>query len=108
MTARNATRTRNGRPAAKSGRVTPKKPRATTKSVEVPSPAPAAPEGKLRLLKVVMQPTFVLVAEDGSVQEIQHPVIEIKGVDWRTWSSDAFSDDALEHLRQTITPVEQT
>lgn len=89
----------------RNGRVTPPKPR--TLEPVPPEPAvaltPVAPAGRLRLLKVVLQPTFVLVSDDESVQEVAHPVVEVKGVDWPTWASTVFSDDALDALRQTIT-----
>lgn len=94
VTSRNGTR---------NGRTTPRK----VKPVEIPAVTIEPPAGKLRLLKVTLQPTFVLVADNGSVQEITHPVVEVKGVDWPTWAPDVFSEDALEHLRQTITPVQQ-
>lgn len=92
--------TRNG---TGNGRVTPKKPLAAASPL--PPPVPCAPDGKLRLLKVVLQPVFVLVGDGGDVQEVAHPAVEVKGVDWAKWSAEAFTEGALDALRQQIVPA---
>ncbi len=44
---------------------------------------------KLRLLKVHVQPVFVL--DDGeSMVEVAHPTVTIPAADWPTYSSDRF------------------
>lgn len=94
--------TRNG---TKSGRVTPK----NVAPVEINAPPiPVAPEGKLRVLKVLVQPVFVLVQPDGNLQEVQHPAVEIKSVDWAEWSATVFTPASLEVMRQNLTTVTPT
>lgn len=101
--------TRNG-----NGRTTPKqtRPTKTVELVELPPPVPtepaaavAPPAGKLCLLKVALQPVLVLVADDGTVREVQHPAIEVKGVDWAEWSQAAFTDEALAAMKDSIGPA---
>lgn len=98
---------RNGVRASRNGRTTPKK---NLDPVVVSDPIdtiPVAPIGKLRLLKVFVQPMFVL--DDGdSLREVQHPTIEVKGGDWREWSTTAYDDDALEALRSQVVPMPTT
>lgn len=85
MTARKTTR----KPPA--GRVTP------------PKPKPAEP--RLAVLKVLVQPVLVLIDEKGACQEVQHPVVEVKGADWATWARGAFTPARLEELRQSVAPI---
>ena len=44
---------------------------------------------KLRLIKVIVQPIFVL--DDGeNVSEIDHPAVAIPAADWPSYSSERF------------------
>lgn len=44
---------------------------------------------KLRLVKVIVQPVFVL--DDGdSIEEIAHPAVVIPASEWPTYSSERF------------------
>jgi hypothetical protein len=45
---------------------------------------------KLRLVKVLVQPVFVLVDGD-DVTEIEHPPVAIPAAEWPTYSSERFS-----------------
>lgn len=50
---------------------------------------------RLRLVKVVVQPVFVL--DDGeNVTEVDHPAIAIPAADWPTYSADRFPREVAE------------
>ena len=50
---------------------------------------------KVRLLKVVVQPVFVL--DDGEeLTEVQHPATAIPAVEWPTYSSERFPREVAE------------
>lgn len=50
---------------------------------------------RLRLVKVIVQPVFVL--DDGdTIQEMPHPPIEIPAADWPTYSSERFPREVAE------------
>ncbi len=90
--------TRNG---TRNGRVTPKKePVVVSPPIETYVP----PDGKLRVLKVLVQPVLVLDNGD-TLREVVHPAIEIKGADWSEWAKTAYCDDALEALRTQLVPL---
>lgn len=58
---------------------------------------------KLRLIKVLVQPHFVL--DDGEViEEIEHPVITIPASEWPTYSSDRFSDEVENWEKELNSP----
>lgn len=45
---------------------------------------------RLRLIKVIVQPVFVL--DDGeNITELEHPAVAIPASDWPTYSSERFS-----------------
>lgn len=44
---------------------------------------------KLRLIKVLVQPVFVLV-DDETVTEVEHAVIAVPALEWPTYSSERF------------------
>lgn len=47
------------------------------------------PAPKIRLIKVLVQPVFVL--DDGeNVTEVDHPAVAIPAAEWPTYSSDRF------------------
>lgn len=93
------TNTRNG----KNGRVTPPKPRVVAAVHDDPAAITATePVGTLALLKVLVQPTFVLIAPDGSCREVPHDTVAINGADWASWAPTSFNADVLESLRQVI------
>ena len=78
----------------KNGRYTPPKAQADDTD--------ATPPATLRLLKVVVQPVFVLIDADGQPTEVNHQPIAVNGADWATWSAAAFTPEALEALRGSI------
>lgn len=50
---------------------------------------------RLRLVKVLVQPVFVL--DDGeNVEELEHPPIAIPAADWPTYSSERFPRELAE------------
>lgn len=50
---------------------------------------------RLRLVKVLVQPVFVL--DDGdTVSEVDHPAIAIAAADWPTYSGERFPREAAE------------
>jgi hypothetical protein len=50
---------------------------------------------KVRLLKVVVQPVFVL--DDGEeLTEVQHPATVIPAAEWSTYSSERFPSEVAE------------
>ena len=54
----------------------------------MPPPRPVRPP-KLRLVKVVVQPIFVL--DDGEhITELEHPAVAIPAEDWPNYSNDRF------------------
>jgi hypothetical protein len=50
---------------------------------------------RLRLLKVAVQPTFVLEDND-TLTEVKHGVIEIPAAEWPTYSSERFPREVAE------------
>lgn len=85
------------KPAA-TGRVTPAKAKTNGKTG-------AVPDGRLRLLKVMVQPTYAYDTADGLI-EITGPVEQINGVGWIDWSRTAFSPLALDKRRAELTVLE--
>lgn len=54
---------------------------------------------KLRLLKVAVQPFFVI--DDGeSIEEIEHPTAVIPASEWSTYSSERFPREVAEWQAQ--------
>lgn len=87
------------------GRTTPRRVSPPTPATHASNGTPVVPTGRLAVLKVLVQPTLVLIGEDGSVREVAHPTVEIKGIDWPTWAKTAFDEAALKTLQQTIVPL---
>lgn len=55
----------------------------------------AFPRPKLRLIKVAVQPVFVL--DDGeTITEVEHPVTVIPANEWSTYSSERFRREVEE------------
>ena len=54
--------------------------------------------GTLRLLKVVVQPIFVVVEDDGLSEQPGNPV-EVPGRSWREWSATALGDEDMAALQ---------
>lgn len=52
---------------------------------------------RLRLLKVALQPTFVVVDDDG-VEEVQGQSIEVPGKTWTEFAMSAFNTDEMAAL----------
>jgi hypothetical protein len=81
----------------RNGRVTPSEPKTPPKPKD-----PTA--GTLGVLKVLVQPVFVLVGPEGDVREVQHGVLEIKGPDWPAWlEQNRFDTAQCEQIRQGLT-----
>lgn len=54
---------------------------------------------RLRLVKVLVQPVFVL--DDGTtVEEIDHPAVAIPASEWPTYSGDRFAREVAEWQKQ--------
>jgi hypothetical protein len=45
---------------------------------------------KLRLVKVVVQPVFILLDDEENVTEVAHPPVAIPAAEWPTYSSERF------------------
>jgi hypothetical protein len=45
---------------------------------------------KLALRHVLVQPAFVLIHDDGTVTDIDHPAVAIPAVEWPSYSSERF------------------
>ena len=56
---------------------------------------------RLRLLKVVVQPVFVLDDGDTLTEKVGNAVT-VAATDWRAFGVDAFSDDELAKLADLI------
>lgn len=51
-------------------------------------------KGKLRLVKVVVQPVFVL--DDGEeIIEVEHPAVNVPAGDWDRYSSQTFPQEVV-------------
>lgn len=51
--------------------------------------------GRLRLVKVLVQPVFLL--DDGdNVVELEHPVVAIPAAEWPSYSGDRFAREVAE------------
>jgi hypothetical protein len=51
---------------------------------------------KLRLVKVAVQPFFVL--DNGeTIAEVEHPVVEIPASEWPTYSNERFPRETAEY-----------
>ncbi len=54
---------------------------------------------KLRLVKVVVQPVFVL--DDGeTITEVEHPAVVIPAAEWPTYSAERFPREVAEWQRR--------
>lgn len=51
----------------------------------------------VRLLKVVVQPVFVAISEDG-VQEITGKPIDVPGKDWSAFGASAFGPEDMQQV----------
>jgi hypothetical protein len=69
-----------------------------------PRPRAAQRKPRLRLLKVLVQPVFVL--DDGeTVREVtQQGATEVVGGDWEAWAATAYSADRLAGLCKELHP----
>lgn len=60
-------------------------------------------ERRLRLLKVNVQPVFVI--DDGvSLREVQGSTVSVVGAEWLVWAAGAFTDEQLALLLDTLAP----
>lgn len=64
------------------------------------------PDGTLRLLKVRVQPVYVLDTPDGFIEVANVPVEEINGAGWLDWATKQFTPAALEKRRGELTIIE--
>jgi hypothetical protein len=60
-----------------------------------------APEPRLRLVKVLVQPVLIL-DEGDNVREVTAGVVEVMAADWPTWSAETFSEGGLVALRDQL------
>lgn len=93
--------------AASNGKAT------VTKAAEVKLPARAGkprakkssgrvtkPKARLRLVKVLVEPHFVLDDGADGLQEVVGDAIAVPGSQWREWVKDAFSPAILAQLQK--------
>lgn len=60
---------------------------------------------RVRLLKVLVQPVFVV--DDGTnVEELTIDAVQVKAAEWDTFAKQGW-DDACERVRQAIDPPQQ-
>lgn len=95
---------RNGTSApVKNGRTTAPIPRPIDPQLaELAAARQPARAGKIRLMKVIVQPVVIL--DDGDLTEIPVNPIEVHASLWPAWAESAFNEASLETLRTQIAP----
>ena len=65
----------------------------------------SSPLRKLRLIKVLVQPVFVI--DDGdNITELEHPPVAIPAAEWPTYSSERFPQEVAAWQEELNTPEE--
>lgn len=62
---------------------------------------------KIALVKVHVQPVFVLI-DDGEVTEVEHPPVTIPASEWPTYSSERFPAEVEAWQKQLDAEAENT